>query len=135
VDIFSKDLVLIPCNLGNSHWTTAAINLRNKRIEYYDSMGMDRPSIRAALRTYLDKEHRDKKGGVPFDFEGWTDFFAHEGPQQENGYDCGVFVCQTMENLSRGVPVPFDFTQQNMPYLRRRMVLEIAAERLSLERL
>lgn len=87
------------------------------------------------MRSYLDKEHRDKKGGAPFNFDGWTEFFADDGPQQENGYDCGVFVCQTMENLSRGVPVPFDFTQHNMPYLRRRMILEIAAERLSLERL
>lgn len=46
VDIFSKDLVLIPCNLGNSHWTCASINIRDKRIEYYDSLGMDRLAIR-----------------------------------------------------------------------------------------
>ncbi|PVG02593.1 cysteine proteinase [Serendipita vermifera] len=134
VDIFSKDLVLIPCNLGNSHWTCAAINFRHKRVEYFDSMGMDRPSIRAALHTYLDKEHRDKKS-TPFDFTGWTDFFGEDGPQQENGYDCGVFVCQTMENLSRGISLPFDFSQQDMPYLRRRMVLEITAQELPLQRL
>lgn len=135
IDIFSKDIVLIPCNLGNSHWTCAAINFRDKRIEYYDSMGMDRPSIRHSLRSYLDLEHRDKKGGAPFDFTGWEDFFTEDSPQQENGYDCGVFLCQTMENLSRGVPIPFDFTQQNMPYLRRRMIFEITAEQLSLKRL
>lgn len=134
MDIFSKDIVLIPCNLGNAHWTCAAINFRDKRIEYYDSMGMDRPSIRAALRTYLDKEHQDKKS-KPFNFEGWTDLFGHDGPQQENGFDCGVFVCQTMENLSRGVSLPFDFTQRNMPYLRRRMILEITTQQLPIKRL
>ena len=36
--MFSKDLVLIPVNISGMHWTAAAINLRAKRFEYYDSM-------------------------------------------------------------------------------------------------
>jgi sentrin-specific protease 1 len=86
------------------------------------------------LRSYLDKEHQDKKK-APFDFDGWDDYFSEETPQQENGFDCGVFLCQTMENLSRGVPVPFDFTQANMPYLRRRMVWEITQQQLPISRI
>jgi sentrin-specific protease 1 len=38
VDLFSKDVVLIPINHNNAHWTAAAINFRKKRIEAYDSM-------------------------------------------------------------------------------------------------
>jgi sentrin-specific protease 1 len=38
IDLFSKDVVLIPINHGNAHWTAAAINFRRKRIESYDSM-------------------------------------------------------------------------------------------------
>ena len=38
VDIFSKDIVLIPANYHNAHWTAAAINFKEKRIESYDSM-------------------------------------------------------------------------------------------------
>jgi sentrin-specific protease 1 len=38
VDLFSKDVVLIPVNHNNAHWTAAAINFRKKRIEAYDSM-------------------------------------------------------------------------------------------------
>ena len=45
-------------------------------------------------------------------------------PQQENGYDCGVFTCQFLESLSRGEE-SFIFTQKDMPYLRRRMIWEI----------
>ena len=41
VDIFSKDIVLLPVNHGNSHWTSAAINFKQKRFESYDSMGSD----------------------------------------------------------------------------------------------
>lgn len=39
VDIFAKDVVLIPINHENKHWTAAAINFRRKRIEAYDSLG------------------------------------------------------------------------------------------------
>jgi len=44
-------------------------------------------------------------------------------PEQENGFDCGVFTCQFLESLSRGVD--FNFSQKDMQYLRRRMVYEI----------
>lgn len=39
VDLFVKTVILFPINLGNSHWTAAAIDLEKKRFEYYDSMG------------------------------------------------------------------------------------------------
>ncbi|KIO26740.1 hypothetical protein M407DRAFT_74053, partial [Tulasnella calospora MUT 4182] len=45
VDIFSKDVILVPVNLGNAHWTCAAINMKKKRVEYYDSMGSPRPKV------------------------------------------------------------------------------------------
>ncbi|KAJ3551215.1 hypothetical protein NM688_g4829 [Phlebia brevispora] len=124
-DIFSKDVVLIPINHNNAHWTGAAINFRRKRIESYDSMGMERGHL---LRKYLDAEHRDKKK-KPFDFTGWEDYTLEETPQQENGYDCGVFTCQFLESLSRGEE-SFAFTQADMPYLRRRMIWEIGHAKL-----
>jgi hypothetical protein len=39
VDVFAKDAILLPINLGNSHWVSACINIRKKRFEYYDSLG------------------------------------------------------------------------------------------------
>ena len=45
IDIFSKDVILIPVNHNNANWTAAAINFRKKRIESYDSMNMDRSSV------------------------------------------------------------------------------------------
>lgn len=39
-DLFSKDVILIPINHNNIHWTAAAINFRRKRIESYDSMSV-----------------------------------------------------------------------------------------------
>lgn len=100
-DLFSKDVILIPVNHNNSHWTGAAINFRKKRIESYDSMNMDRSQVFKLLRGYLDAEHRNKKK-KPFDFAGWVDWTLDDTPQQENGYDCGVFTCQFLETLARG---------------------------------
>ncbi|QRW00650.1 Ulp1 protease family, carboxy-terminal catalytic domain protein [Ceratobasidium sp. AG-Ba] len=126
-DIFKKDVVLLPVNIGNMHWTCAAINFAKKRIEYYDSMGTNRGKIYKHLREYLNKEHLDKKK-KPFDFTGWKDYFSDDAPQQDNAHDCGVFSCQFMEAISRGDE--FGFTQANMNYLRERMILEITRGKL-----
>ncbi|TDL28824.1 cysteine proteinase [Rickenella mellea] len=128
VDIFLKDIVLIPINHGNAHWTMSAINFRCKRIESYDSMLLDRSQVYKSLRMYLDEEHKNKKK-KPFDFTGWEDYELEDTPEQENGFDCGVFTCQFMESLSRGEE-SFGFTQRDMPYLRQRMIWEIGHARL-----
>ncbi|KII93665.1 hypothetical protein PLICRDRAFT_49686 [Plicaturopsis crispa FD-325 SS-3] len=127
-DLFSKDVILIPVNHNNSHWTAAAINFRKKRIESYDSMNMYNRIVWKMLRGYLDAEHRNKKK-KPFDWEGWEDYTNEDTPQQENGYDCGVFTCQFLESLSRGLE-KFPFQQENMEYLRRRMIWEIGHAKL-----
>lgn len=108
VDLFTKDLVLLPINVGQAHWVCAAINLRLRRFEYYDSMGIPSPGVFASLRAYISDEMRDKKQ-LEMDLSDWTDYFAGEtSPQQQNGYDCGVFAVQTLEQLSRRDPaVPY----------------------------
>ncbi|KAF4572677.1 Smt3-specific protease [Pleurotus pulmonarius] len=127
-DIFDKDVVLLAVNHGNTHWTSAAINFRQKRIEAYDSMNGDQTYVLKHLRAYVDAEHRNKKK-KPFDFTGWEDYSPKDIPQQENAYDCGVFTCTILEYLSRGEEV-FNFTQKHMPYIRRKMILEIATSQL-----
>ncbi|KAI0252627.1 hypothetical protein BJV78DRAFT_325309 [Lactifluus subvellereus] len=128
-DLFSKDVALLPINHGNSHWTAAAINFRRRRIESFDSMGGRRQDVFDLLREYVELEHRNKKD-KPFDWTGWVNYCPRDTPQQENGYDCGVFTCQFLEALSRGMDSPFNFTQRNMSLLRRRMILEIARTEL-----
>ncbi|CAK5280138.1 unnamed protein product [Mycena citricolor] len=123
IDIFSKDSILIPVNHANVHWTAAAINFRQKRIESFDSMREERKRVHKLLRIYLDQEHRNKKN-APFDFTGWVDYSLPDVPRQENGFDCGVFTCQFLESLSRGEQ-SFNFAQKDIPYLRRRMIWEI----------
>ena len=60
---------------------------------------------------------------------------SHQGtPQQDNGSDCGVFTCQTLEALARGRDLrdvsAWDFGHRNMPYIRQMMVLEFGQGKL-----
>ena len=76
MDLFSKDVVLIPINHGQTHWSAAAINFKEKRIESYDSLdpeNLGKGHLFELLRNYLRDEHREKKG-KDFDLTGWKDY-------------------------------------------------------------
>ncbi|TKA57179.1 hypothetical protein B0A53_01135 [Rhodotorula sp. CCFEE 5036] len=131
-DTFEKDIIIIPVNHSNMHWCCAAVNIKEKRFEYYDSMGKPRDFVYQALRKWLKEEHKSRKG-TEIDLSDWEDYWDPEVPRQSNADDCGVFTCMFMESLSRDCP-GFDFNQKNMPYLRRRIALEIdKGELLKLE--
>ena len=48
---------------------------------------------------------------------------AKKIPQQMNGSDCGMFTCKFAEYISRRAR--FTFSQNDMPYFRKRMIAEI----------
>ncbi|XP_037724348.1 uncharacterized protein LOC119556330 isoform X2 [Drosophila subpulchrella] len=127
VDIFSKDVIPVPVHCNGVHWCMAIIHLRNKTIRYYDSMGAPNQAVLNALEAYLREESLDKRK-QPFD----TSVFVIENvpnvPQQLNGSDCGVFSCMFAEYISRDAPITF--SQAEMEYFRKKMVLEIVAGEL-----
>ncbi|TPX34336.1 hypothetical protein SmJEL517_g02941 [Synchytrium microbalum] len=84
------------------HWCCGMINLKKQRIEYYDSMH-----------------------GVDT-----NDYCPKSIPVQMNGYDCGVFTCMFAEYLAR--EEEFDFVQNDMPDLRKRVVYELSTATLLL---
>eukprot|EP01090_Pellita_catalonica_P021597 TRINITY_DN8128_c0_g1_i1.p1 TRINITY_DN8128_c0_g1~~TRINITY_DN8128_c0_g1_i1.p1 ORF type:complete len:514 (+),score=59.98 TRINITY_DN8128_c0_g1_i1:326-1867(+) len=130
VDLFAKDKVLIPVHLGN-HWCLAVINIRDKRFEYYDSLGGKNPSCIATLRRYLVDEAKDKKS-VDLDLEDWVDYAPGRNvPQQQNSYDCGVFTCKYADRVSHDAK--FEFSQKDMSYFRKRLLLDILAHEATID--
>ncbi|KNF03684.1 hypothetical protein PSTG_03205 [Puccinia striiformis f. sp. tritici PST-78] len=133
INIFEKDLIFFPINLSNLHWVLGVINNRQKRFEYYDSLGGSGSGVLSKLRRYYQDEYQAKKD-EDVDLNEWSDY-QPEVPLQSNSSDCGVFVCQFMyslsqdlidQNLQEGKVVKlFDFTAENMPYLRLKMAFEI----------
>ncbi|KAF9934327.1 SUMO1 sentrin specific peptidase 1 [Linnemannia zychae] len=123
VNIFAMDYILIPIHCSGNHWTTAIIDMSRKRIEYYDSLLGNNPKVFLILRDYLQRESMDKLK-KPFGLDDWENDCPKDIPRQRNGYDCGVFTCTFMEFKSRGVET-FEFSQDEMPYLRKKLVLNI----------
>ncbi|KAK9727602.1 Ulp1 protease family, C-terminal catalytic domain [Popillia japonica] len=126
VDIFSYDIIAIPIHLG-MHWCMSLIDFRKRRITYYDSMGSSNAKCLKALLSYLEDEHLDKKK-TEYDVSDWRLTNARDIPQQMNGSDCGMFACTFAEVLTRDAEI--NFSQEHMPYLRRKMVFEILEGRL-----
>ncbi|KAL3280558.1 hypothetical protein HHI36_003787 [Cryptolaemus montrouzieri] len=121
VDLFAMDIICIPIHLG-VHWCMAIIDLRNLSIKYYDSMGSSNQKCLNALRNYLESEHKDKKK-ASYDTSDFHLECVKDIPQQMNGSDCGMFSCTFAEFYSRDAK--FTFKQDDMPYLRSKMVVEI----------
>ncbi|CAL2050736.1 unnamed protein product [Caenorhabditis brenneri] len=126
VDIFLFEMILVPVHLG-SHWCLAVIDMVERKIEFYDSLYDGNMAVLPALKKYIDEESVEKKK-VHFDFADWEFYQVEDVPRQTNNSDCGVFVCQYAECASRR-QAPC-FTQENMPYFRKRMVYEIVKKKL-----
>ncbi|NXG50996.1 SENP2 protease, partial [Psilopogon haemacephalus] len=128
VDLFQQDLIFVPIHL-RVHWALVVIDVRRKTIKYYDSMGQRGDKICQTLFQYLREESHEKRN-VELASSEWTlrSMESHEIPQQSNGSDCGVFVCKYAEYISRDRATTF--TQNHMPYFRKKMVWEIIHQQL-----
>ncbi|NXN23093.1 SENP2 protease, partial [Nycticryphes semicollaris] len=123
VDLFKKDMILVPIH-SHMHWTLAVIDIREKIVKYFDSMGQKGDYICQILLKYLQEESSEKRN-MKMDISEWSvhSMEPHEIPQQLNGSDCGVFVCKYADYVSRDRPM--NFMQAHMPYFRKKMAWEI----------
>ena len=126
-DIFGHDLIIFPVHT-TGHWTLAIVDMRQQTLTYYDSL----PSTPRATKVlniiynYLVKEYQDKKGRELY--IGFSRSHPYYIPHQDNIIDCGVFMCQFAEYISRSAP--FKFSQSDIPMIRELMVWEIASNKL-----
>lgn len=150
IDIFSKDKIFVPVNINNTHWTHCVIYMSERRIQvllcfmrvlsfnyhfctslqYYDSMGSSGTKYLDALMQYLQDEHKDKKETPMSGVEEWIlqTCIREETPQQQNGYDCGVFSILFADFLSENLPLLFD--QKCISSMRVKICASILAGKL-----
>lgn len=117
VDIFTKKKLLIPVHKYNLHWTLICVDIERKSIHLYDSFNKVNSTdfyIFAYVSMYLFEEHMVKKQCI-INLEGWK-YFIGNSPIQQNGFDCGVFVCMNSVELSRHTQP--SYAQEDMPLLR-----------------
>ncbi|KAM3842777.1 uncharacterized protein ACN63O_022033 [Diretmus argenteus] len=127
VDIFQKDLLLIPIHL-EVHWSLVSVDIPRRAITYFDSQRTLNRRCPKHIFKYLQAE-AIKKDQRDF-LTGWQGFFKMNVGRQNNDSDCGAFVLQYCKCLALGQH--FSFGQQDMPRLRRQMYKELCHCKLTL---
>ncbi|CAL9694429.1 unnamed protein product [Knipowitschia caucasica] len=120
VDIFGKDLLLIPIHL-EVHWSLVSVDIRRRAITYFDSQRTLNRRCPKHIFKYLQAE-AIKKDRQDF-LDGWKGYFKMNVGRQNNDSDCGAFVLQYCKCLALGEA--FTFGQLDMPRLRRQMYKEL----------
>uniref|UniRef100_A0A3Q1F8E6 SUMO specific peptidase 5 n=1 Tax=Acanthochromis polyacanthus TaxID=80966 RepID=A0A3Q1F8E6_9TELE len=120
VDLFSKWLLLIPIHL-EIHWSLVTVTMATKTISYFDSQGIHNSVCYQNIMKYLQSEAREKKQ-TAFQ-KGWklVDYFAP--------LSVCLCACQYCRRLS--VKQPLQFSQEDMPRIRKRIYKELCDRRLN----
>ena len=118
-----------PVSIDNTHWCLAVVHVREKRIQYYDSMGGPGTQYLRALRRWVVDEMKDKKEKDVDPKEWLLQPTTSDTPRQANGSDCGVFSSMCADYLSEDLQLG-DFAQRDIPRLRYRIADSILKGRL-----
>ena len=69
-DIFNLKRIVVPVNIVNKHWACMVIFMEEKKIQYFDSLGItDRDKLKGLLQYLKDEYESTKKG--KFDALEW----------------------------------------------------------------
>jgi len=126
---------LFPIHIG-IHWALAVLDVRRATLHYIDSlappcdwplsaMNAAQSTLRAILRWWSDETANKWGESERVDTSGWTIVRYHRGqtPQQENGFDCGMFMAHAARCIMEGHA--WDFSQADMRDLRAALVADI----------
>ena len=130
IDIFSLDMVIVLIRLG-FHWALSVINIKEYRLEYYDSIMYEgcKNEVLSRLKNYVVEEFKDKKKVKNYNVSEWVYYTVENLPQQTNKYDCGEFTITFAERISRGASVLF-VPPKHIKYFRMKMMWEIINSKL-----
>jgi sentrin-specific protease 1 len=102
IDIFENNFLLIPVHVSGNHWLLLVANLQERVVTIMDSLDQKGrySDLKEVLVNYLEDEFKTVKGISPLDqhFEVVQDLNA---PEQQNSYDCGIFVLIFIERIVR----------------------------------
>ena len=98
-NLMEQDFILVPVNPGQSkHWTLLVVHPKKKEIVVLDSKAssVTKPSVVNAIAKML------KLIAVEPKLWSLSSNTPEDIPQQQNSYDCGVFVCMFARSLVLG---------------------------------
>ena len=121
----SLDELYIPINVNNAHWIFTQINFRRKTVHLFDSLGKQQSNVHyleETTRYIYDALFKDVIEDRP-SFAAWSQDWttsdeSDRSPQQDNGYDCGIFMLISMGLLRNGHNLSRDSYKQSTLRLR-----------------
>ena len=123
-DTFNLKHIFFLCHSGGNHWTLAVVRMKEKKIEYYDSLLGNGKRYTNGLWTYLNDVWADTRGGELPEREKWEIVVSnHHSAIQRNCYDCGIFAIMFANYLS--INKRINFNQKLISTLRPKMILTI----------
>lgn len=111
IDVLTLDKIILPVHVGHNHWCCAIINIKQRQLEYYDSLGGTNRAVFTHLKQYVTDEikanHPTKVQELKIDT--WKELNVQGIPQQNNGSDCGVFTLKFADYASENRPFNFSY--------------------------
>lgn len=124
--IYQANRIFIPWHVGGNHWVLVELNMLRQTAYCYDSLGVSRAYLIEESLRIIDKIY--SRRGADIAPRLWIKRAAEPCPQQDNGRDCGVFVCKNMEMAGRSLRIKTaadSFSQADIPIIRQMLLLEI----------
>lgn len=122
VNLFEKDYIFIPVNY-NYHWSlivichlgdVATYNDKDVKVPcvlHMDSIRGSHTGLKGLLQSYLKEEWKERNQGASEDICSRFDnlrFLSLELPQQQNSFDCGLFLLHYVELFLKEAPQHFN---------------------------
>ncbi|PHU30681.1 putative ubiquitin-like-specific protease 1B [Capsicum chinense] len=108
--LFECDKIFVPVH-KQVHWCLAVINKKDEKFQYLDSLGGRDHQVLKVLARYFIDEVKDKNG-KDIDVRSWKLEFVEDLPEQENGFDCGMFMLKYTDFYSRDIGLCFNQVKQ-----------------------
>jgi sentrin-specific protease 1 len=130
---FTMDKIFFPINIENQHWTMLVVNIKSRRILYFDSLYGDGLRYCEAIQFWLNELEME---------EGWLqeqyEFRSHGRdsgtPCQTDGTSCGVFSLLCADFMSDDLPInESSYNQSQIDFFRTKIAAAILRGRLDYE--
>jgi hypothetical protein len=122
--------LLFPINIDNHHWTLGAVDMVRKEVVYYDSLRGDGARYTEALLHWVRDIFHFYDYATSEDWSYWNVRVSKEGPRQNDGHSCGVFVTMYADYLSDDLPFTFTTSDVHL-YFRTKIGTDILRGQLS----
>ena len=122
LSLFIMDMIFFPIHYGGNHWTLLVVFMQTKTIYYFDSLGGKGEYYTIWIKQWLRDVARTQYSFELIDSE-WMVQTPFANPRQDNGDDCGVFVCMCADFLSEHLPLVY--TQKDMKHFRMKIATDL----------